>query len=73
MSIWLVPRGEEIMRRLLLAGLASAAVAGCSSHKTSHKPGARIRDTALAAKDTTNPNDTITFMRDSVPDSRRPF
>jgi predicted component of type VI protein secretion system len=59
------------MKRLILAGLVSAIVAGCASNKTSSEPGVRIRDTTLTAKDTTNPNDTLTHIRDTVPDSTR--
>jgi outer membrane murein-binding lipoprotein Lpp len=60
------------MRRLILAGMVSAAVAGCASNKSSNQPGTRIRDTTLTAKvDTTNPNDTLPHIRDSVPDSTR--
>jgi len=31
----------------------------------------RIHDTTLTAKDTTNPNDTLPHIRDSLPDSTR--
>jgi predicted component of type VI protein secretion system len=60
------------MRRLILAGLVSAAVAGCASNKGKlDEPNARIRDTTVTATDTTNPNDTLPRIRDSVPDSTR--
>jgi predicted component of type VI protein secretion system len=60
------------MRRLILAGLVSTLAAGCASNKTADEPGARIRDTTMAAKDTTNPNDTLPHIRDSVSDSTQP-
>jgi predicted component of type VI protein secretion system len=59
------------MRRLILVGLVSILAAGCASNKTADEPGARIRDTTMTAKDTTNPNDTLPRVRDSVPDSTR--
>ncbi len=59
------------MRRLILAGLVSTVVTACASNKAADEPGARIRDTTLTAQDTTNPNDTLTHIRDSVPDSTR--
>jgi hypothetical protein len=60
------------MKRLIVAGLLGAAVAACASNKTSAEPGMRIRDTTLTAKaDTTDPNDTLPHIRDSVPDSTR--
>jgi predicted component of type VI protein secretion system len=58
------------MRRLLLVASLTAA-AGCASNRTSDEPGARIRDTTLTAQDTTNPNDTLPHIRDSMPDSTR--
>ena len=60
------------MRRLILAGLVSAGVASCASNKAKlDEPNTRIRDTTMTAKDTTNPNDTLPHIRDSVPDSTR--
>jgi predicted component of type VI protein secretion system len=59
------------MRRLILTGLVSTVVAGCASNKAADEPGARIRDTTMAAQDTTNPSDTLPHIRDSVPDSTR--
>jgi predicted component of type VI protein secretion system len=58
------------MRRLLLAAVF-AATAGCASNRASDEPGTRIRDTTLTAQDTTNPNDTLPHIRDSMPDSTR--
>jgi predicted component of type VI protein secretion system len=58
------------MRRLLLAALLTVT-AGCASNRSSDEPGARIRDTTLTPQDTTNPNDTLPHIRDSVPDSTR--
>jgi predicted component of type VI protein secretion system len=59
------------MTRLLLAGLVSTLAAGCASNRAADEPGARIRDTTMTVKDTTNPNDTLPRVRDSVPDSTR--
>jgi len=60
------------MRRLILTGLVSMVVSGCASNKAADEPGTRIRgDTKITAQDTTNPNDTLTHIRDSVPDSTR--
>lgn len=59
------------MRRLILAGLVSTVVTACASNKAADEPRARIRDTTLTAQDTTNPNDTLPRIRDSVPDSTR--
>jgi predicted component of type VI protein secretion system len=59
------------MPRLILAGLVSVIVSGCASNKAADEPGARIRDTTLTAQDTTNPNDTLPRVRDSVPDSEQ--
>jgi predicted component of type VI protein secretion system len=58
------------MRRVLLAALLTAA-AGCASNRSSDEPGTRIRDTTLTAQDSTNPNDTLPHIRDSMPDSTR--
>jgi hypothetical protein len=52
---------------LLLAGLTAAL--GCARNRTSEAAGARIHDTTLTARDTTNPNDTLPRIRDTVPDS----
>jgi hypothetical protein len=52
------------MTRLCLVAFLSA-VAGCASNKAANEPGTRIR------ADTTNPNDTLPRIRDSVPDSTR--
>ena len=58
------------MRGLIVAGLMSMVLgAGCASNKAADEPGARIRDTTLTAKDTIDPNDTLTHIRDTVPDS----
>jgi predicted component of type VI protein secretion system len=55
------------MRRLIVAALIGTA--GCASNKANDEPGTRIRDTTLTAQDTTNPNDTLPHIRDSMPDS----
>jgi len=57
------------MTRLLLLSVLSLAAASCARNKSSDEPGTRIRDTTMTAKDTTNPNDTLPHIRDSVPDS----
>jgi predicted component of type VI protein secretion system len=59
------------MRRLILAGVVIMGALGCASNKAANEPGARIRDTTMTAKDTTNPNDTVPRIRDSAPDSTR--
>jgi predicted component of type VI protein secretion system len=56
------------MRHAIIAGLVSLVVSGCASNKAD-EPGSRIHDTTLTAQDTINPNDTLTRIRDSVPDS----
>jgi hypothetical protein len=55
------------MRPMLLIVLA--ATLGCAGNRRSEAAGARIHDTTLTARDTTNPNDTLPRIRDSVPDS----
>ena len=57
------------MRQIILVGVVSAALAACASNKASDEPGTRIRDTTSTAQDTTNPDDTLPHIRDSVPDS----
>ena len=57
------------MRRLILAGMLGVILPSCASNKAADEPGARIRDTTITATDTTNPNDTLPHIRDSVPDS----
>ena len=56
------------MKTMLLAGLLGL-VAGCASNRNSEAAGARIRDTTLTVRDTTNPSDTLPHIRDSVTDS----
>jgi hypothetical protein len=58
------------MRRLILAGLVTTIAGACSNNRAD-EPGSRIRDTSATARDTTNPSDTLTHIRDSVPDSTR--
>jgi hypothetical protein len=73
------------MRYALLIAL-SLEVASCAKNRESEESGAgaagvgdttrahdstRIHDTTLTAKDTTNPNDTLPHIRDSMPDSTR--
>jgi hypothetical protein len=56
------------MTRLLLALLLLAPL-GCATNKNSESAGARIHDTTTTAQDTTNPNDTLPRVRDSMTDS----
>ena len=74
------------MRYAVLGALLLAAAA-CAKNRESEESGAtgaarvgdttlvhdstRIHDTTLTAKDTTNPNDTLPHIRDSMPDSTR--
>jgi hypothetical protein len=58
------------MRPLLLVAALVAAL-GCAGNRSSEAAGARIHDTTLTARDTTNPNDTLPRIRDTVPDSTR--
>jgi hypothetical protein len=57
-----------MIRPILLIALLAAGL-GCARNRGSEAAGARIRDTTLTARDTTNPNDTLPRIRDSVPDS----
>ena len=59
------------MRRLILVGLISTVASGCASNNAADEPGSRIRDTSATARDTTNPSDTLTHVRDTFPDSTR--
>jgi hypothetical protein len=59
------------MKRLILAGLIGTLASGCASNNGTGQPGSRIRDTSATARDTTNPSDTLTHIRDTVPDSTR--
>jgi hypothetical protein len=56
------------MARLLLALLLLAPL-GCASNRNEDASGARINDTTATAQDTTNPNDTLPRVRDTVTDS----
>jgi hypothetical protein len=58
------------MRTILLLA-ALAATFGCARNRSSEAAGARIHDTTLTARDTTNPNDTLPRIRDTVADSTR--
>jgi hypothetical protein len=57
-----------MIRSVLLVGALVGAL-GCARNRSSEAAGARIHDTTLTAKDTTNPNDTLPRIRDTVPDS----
>jgi predicted component of type VI protein secretion system len=57
------------MWRVMLAGALCVAGSACASNKATDEPGTRIRDTTMTAQDTTNPNDTLPHIRDSMPDS----
>jgi predicted component of type VI protein secretion system len=56
------------MKYLLLTALIAAAT-GCAQNREADEPRTRVRDTTLTARDTTNPNDTLPRIRDSVTDS----
>lgn len=56
------------MRGILLIALLAAASA-CARNRSSEAAGARIHDTMLTARDTTSPDDTLSRIRDTVPDS----
>ena len=58
------------MNRILLA-LVLVAPLGCASNRNNDTAGARIHDTTLTTRDTTNPNDTLPHIRDSMADSTR--
>ena len=58
------------MKPMLLAAMLATAM-GCARNRNAEAAGARIHDTTLTAQDTTNPNDTLPRIRDSVPDSTR--
>jgi hypothetical protein len=58
------------MRRLLLIALLAAA-SGCARNRDSEAAGARVRDSTLTARDTTNPSDTLPRVRAPVRDSIR--
>lgn len=57
------------VKRLILLAEAMVTVAACASYKAADEPGTPIGDSTVTAKDTTNPSDTGTHIRDSVPDS----
>jgi hypothetical protein len=59
------------MTRALLLSVLAFGLTNCARNKGSDEPGTRIRDTTLTTQDTTNPNDTLTHIRDSMPDSTR--
>jgi hypothetical protein len=58
------------MNRILLA-LVLVGPLACASNRNNDTSGARIQDTTLTARDTTNPNDTLPRIRDSMADSTR--
>jgi hypothetical protein len=59
------------MRSTSLVALLALGIPACASNRGSDEPGARVHDTTLTARDTTNPNDTLPHIRDSMPDSTR--
>ena len=59
------------MTRALLFAVLALGLTDCARNKASDEPGTRIRDTTLTAQDTTNPNDTLPHIRDSMPDTTR--
>jgi hypothetical protein len=56
------------MTRMLTALLLVSSL-GCASNRSGDTAGARIHDTATTAQDTTDPNDTLPRVRDTVTDS----
>jgi hypothetical protein len=56
------------MRPVLFA-VVLMALTSCAGNRNPEAAGARIHDTTLTARDTTNPNDTLPRIRDSMPDS----
>ena len=58
------------MTRLLLVAILGTSAA-CASNRNAEETGERVRDTTLTPADTTNPNDTLPHIRDSVTDSAR--
>ena len=56
------------MNRIVLALVLLAPLA-CASNRANDTAGARIHDTTLTPQDTTNPNDTLPRVRDSMVDS----
>jgi predicted component of type VI protein secretion system len=59
------------MRSGTLVVVLALVLPACASNRASDEPGTRIHDTTLTAKDTTNPNDTLPHIRDSMPDTTR--
>jgi predicted component of type VI protein secretion system len=57
------------MKSVLVVTAIVVGFTGCASNRNSDAGAARIRDTTLTARDTTNPNDTLPRIRDSVTDS----
>jgi hypothetical protein len=60
---------SPMVRAILLGALVTTAATGCAKNRSADEPSTRIRDTTMTAKDTTNPNDTLPHIRDSVSDS----
>jgi predicted component of type VI protein secretion system len=56
-------------RLILLAAAMITGVAACASNKAADEPGTRIRDSSTTTQNTVNPSDTLTHIRDTVPDS----
>ena len=54
---------------LLVALVVAFSASGCAKNRPEDEPGARIHDTTMTSRDTTNPNDTLPHIQDSVPDS----
>ena len=61
---------EDSMNRLILMAAAMiTAVAACASNKAADEPGTRIRDSSTTTQDTVDATDTLTHIRDTIPDS----
>ncbi len=65
-----VPYGDFMKGLMVLAALC-AVVGGCASNRSADEPGTRVRDSTLITQDTTDPNDTLPRIRDSVVDPGR--
>ncbi|MDQ3207263.1 MAG: hypothetical protein M3Q37_01495 [Gemmatimonadota bacterium] len=59
------------MKGLMVLAALCAVVGGCASNRSADEPGTRVRDSTLITQDTTDPNDTLPRIRDSVVDSGR--
>ena len=56
-------------RLILLAAAMITGAAACASNRAADEPRTRIRDSSTTTQDTVDPNDTLTHIRDTIPDS----